>query len=189
MPLACDPVRPAPAAIIDLSSLPRMGFKGRQTIAAMRARGVMLEPVPNRAFRQPDGSLCLVLGAGDVFLLGALTGENAGIADLATGWSMDEETRCYPLLRRDSHSWFAICGDAVPKVFAKICAVDLRLHRFTDLDAAQTVVAGMNAVVLRADIGGRPAFHLLSDSGAARSMLACLLDAAEEFGGRLTDLP
>jgi sarcosine oxidase subunit gamma len=187
--MASDLARPAPLAIVDLSSLSRLGFKGRETIAAMRTRGVMLEPLPNRAFRQPDGSLCLVLGAGDVFLLGALIGDNAGLAALADGWSMDEETRCYPLPRRDSHSWLAICGDAVPQIFAKICAVDLRLHRFADLDAAQTAVAGLTAIVLRADIGGRPAFHLLSDSGAAQYMLACLVDAAKEFGGQLTDMP
>lgn len=177
---------PPPLAIVDLSPLPRLGFKGRETIAAMQARGVLVEPQPNRAFRQADGSLCLVLGAADVFLLGTLSGENAGLATLEDGWSMEEGTRCYPLPRRDSHSWFTICGDAAPAMFAKICAVDLRLDHFPDLAIAQTSVARLGAVVLRADIGGCPVFHLLSDSSAAQYMLACLVDAADEFGGRLS---
>jgi hypothetical protein len=42
--MASDLARPAPLAIVDLSSLSRLGFKGRETIAAMRTRGVMLEP-------------------------------------------------------------------------------------------------------------------------------------------------
>lgn len=172
-------------AIRDLSALPRLGFKGRETIAALRARGVQLEAQPNRAFPQPDGSLCLVLGAGDVFLLGTLSGENPGLAALEQGWSLESETRCYPLPRQHSHSWFAISGAAAPAMFAKICAVDLRLDHFPDLSIAQTSVARLSAVVLRADSGGRPVLHLLSDRSAAQYMLTCLKDAAEEFGGRL----
>lgn len=180
MPMASD------LTIVDLSSLPRLGFKGRETIPTMQARGVMLEPTPNRAFRQPDGSLCLVLGAGDVFLLGAQSEENPLLGDLETGWSLETETRCYPLPRRHSHAWFAIEGAAAPDVLAKLCAVDFRLDHFADLAIAQTSVARLGAVVLRADSGDRPVFHLLSDSSAAAYMLTCLLDAAGEFGGRLT---
>lgn len=186
MPMVIDRVQPTPLTIVDLSSLPRLGFKGRETIAAMQARGVVLEPTPNRAFRQPDGSLCLVLGAGDVFLLGALNDANTLLADLETGWGMESETRCYPVPRRHSHAWFRIHGAAAPAMFAKICAVDLRLDHFPDLAIAQTSVARLSAVVLRADGGGQPAFHLLSDSSAAQYMLTCLLDAAGEFGGRLS---
>ena len=173
-------------AMVDLSPLPRLGFKGRETIAALQARGVVLQPHPNRAFRQPDGSLCLVLGTGDVVLLGALTGENAWLAALEVGWTMDGETRCYPSPRRDSHAWFAISGAAASTMFAKLCAVDLRLDHFPDLAIAQTSVARLSAVVLRADIGGCSVFHLLSDSTAARYMQNCLSDAADEF---LADLP
>ena len=178
MPMASD------VAIVDLSSLPRLGFKGRETIAAMQARGVQLESQPNRAFRQPDGSLCLVLGSSDVFLLGALSGGNPIFTDLETGWSMENETRCYPLPRQHSHAWFALTGIAAPDVFAKLCAVDLRLDHFPDLAIAQTSVARLGAVVLRADSDTGPVFHLLFDSTTRAYMQTCLLDAAAEFGGR-----
>lgn len=173
--------------IVDLSALPRLGFKGRETIAAMQARGVQLEAQPNRAFRQPDGSLCLVLGAGDVFLLGAMSGENEALAALEAGWSMDSGTRCYPLPRRHSHAWFAVSGAAASDVFAKLCAVDLRLDHFPDLAIAQTSVARLSAVVLRADSDGRPTFHLLFDSTTRAYMQTCLLDAAAEFSGRFAE--
>lgn len=173
--------------IVDLSALPRLGFKGRETIAAMQARGVYLEPQPNHAFRQADGSLCLVLGAGDVFLLGAVSGENPLLADLETGWSIESDTRCYPLPRQHSHAWFAISGSAAPEVFAKLCAVDFRLDHFPDLAIAQTSVARLGAVVLRADSNSGPTFHLLFDSTTRTYMQTCLLDAAAEFGCHLAE--
>ncbi|GGC86331.1 sarcosine oxidase [Chelatococcus reniformis] len=172
-------------AIVDLSPLPRLGFKGRETLAAMQARGVVVENKPNRAFRQPDGGLCLVLAASEVMLLGPLTGDGTRLAALEAEWDIDAGVRTYPLPRRDSHAWFAVAGAAAPEMFAKLCGVDLRLAHFPDLAVAQTSVARLNAVVVRADEGGRPVFHLLADSAAAIYLLDCLVDAAQEFGGRI----
>jgi hypothetical protein len=56
-------------------------------------------------------------------------------------------------------------------MFAKVCAVDLRLDHFPDLAIAQTFAARLNAFALRANIGGRPVFHLLSDSSAVYAHL------------------
>jgi sarcosine oxidase subunit gamma len=78
-------------------------------------------------------------------------------------------------------------GDSAPDMLSKLCAVDLRPHKFDDLNIAQTSVARLNAIVLRADAGGRLTYHLLADSASAAYMLACLRDSAEEFGGSMTD--
>jgi sarcosine oxidase subunit gamma len=172
-------------AIVDLSPLPRLGFKGRETLAAMQARGVTVENRPNRAFRQPDGGLCLVLAASEVMLLAPLSGDGARLAALEVEWRIDAGVRTYPLPRRDSHAWFAVAGRAASAMFAKLCGVDLRLAQFPDLAIAQTSVARLNAVVVRADEGGEPVFHLLADSAAAIYLLDCLVDAADEFGGRV----
>ena len=174
--------------IADLTPLPRLGFKGRETIAAMQARGLVVENAPNRAFRQPDGGLCLVLAATEVFLLGGLEGDGARLARLESNWRIEAEERTYPLPRRDSHAWFGLAGPAVPDMFAKLCGVDLRTRNFADLSIAQTSVARLNAIVVRADHAGVPTFHLLADSAAATYLMDCLLDAAEEFGGRLVGL-
>src|SRR5262245_47019933 len=56
IPSGADPRR---LAIIDLSPLPRLGIKGRETITALAKRGITLEPTPNRAFPQPNGGLAL----------------------------------------------------------------------------------------------------------------------------------
>jgi sarcosine oxidase subunit gamma len=90
--------------------------------------------------------------------------------------------------RRDSHAWLAVAGHAAPEMLAKLCAVDLQLAKFADLSIAQTSIAKMSAIVVRADIGPNPVFHLLADSAAALYFCECLMDAAEEFRGRLVGL-
>ena len=175
-------------AIVDLSPLPRLGFKGRGTIPAMQSRGITVEATPNRAFRQPDGGLCLVLAPGEVILLSNLAGDGERLAQLESGWRIEDEERTYPLPRRDSHAWLAVAGQAAPEMFAKLCAIDLRRDKFPDLAIAQTSIAKMSAILTRGDIGADPVFHLLVDSAAALYFCDCLLDAADEFGGRIVGL-
>jgi sarcosine oxidase subunit gamma len=174
--------------VADLSPLPRLGFKGRGTIPAMQSRGIVVEPTPNRAFRQPDGGLCLVLAAGEVILLSNLDGDGARLTQLESDWRIEAEERTYPLSRRDSHAWLAVAGEALPEMFAKLCAIDLRLEKFPDLAIAQTSIAKMSAILTRADLGTTPVFHLLVDSAAAVYFCDCLFDAADEFRGRIVGL-
>ncbi|MBX9710179.1 MAG: hypothetical protein K2X60_04025 [Xanthobacteraceae bacterium] len=179
-----------PSLIIsDLSELPRLGFKGRGTLGAMQARRLQIENTPNRAFRQSDGSLCLVLAASEVFLLSAFEGDKGRFSELENGWRIEDGERTYPMPRRHSHAWFALDGEAAPELFSKICAVDLRPRIFGDLAIAQTSVTRLNAIVLRADVAARRIYHLLADSAASAYMLACLKDAAEEFGGKIVGAP
>jgi sarcosine oxidase subunit gamma len=173
--------------LFDLSCLPRSGFKGGGTLAAMQARGLKLENQPNRAFRQEDDILCLVLAATEVFLLGSPGGNNARLTEIETTWRIGGAERTYLMPRRHSHAWFALEGDRVPEMLAKLCAVDFRPSRFRDLSIAQTSVARLNSIVLRADRKERHIYHLLADSSCSAYMLACLEDAAEEFGGRVQD--
>jgi sarcosine oxidase, subunit gamma len=175
--------------IEDLSVLPRLGFKGRGTIAAMQKRGIAVEATPNRAFRQADGSLCLVLAPGEVFLLANEAGDGTRFSEWERGWRIEEGERSYPLPRRDSHAWFRLSGEDLPAMMAKICGVDLRHERFADLSIAQTSVARLNAIVLRADRDGSPVLHLLADSAAAAYFLECLRDAAQDFDGRASIPP
>ncbi|WP_454625114.1 hypothetical protein [Bradyrhizobium cenepequi] len=173
--------------IVDLSELPRLGFKGRGTLPAMQKRGIVVENRPNRAFRQADGALCMVLAASEIFLLGALDAKEDAFATLENRWRIEDGEQTYPMPRRHSHAWFAVQGDAAPAILAKLCAVDLRPHRFEDLAIAQTSVARLNSIVLRADVAERLTYHVLADSASSAYMLSCLTDSAGEFGGTVTD--
>jgi sarcosine oxidase, subunit gamma len=174
-------------AIIDLWEWPRLGFKGRGTLPAIQKRGIVVENQPNRAFRQPDGALCLVLAASEVFLLGARAGDDSGFAKLEADWRIEDGERAYPMPRRHSHAWFAVQGEAAPDMLSKLCAIDFRPHRFDDLSIAQTSVARLNAIVLRADVEDLLTYHVLADSASEVYLLSCLKDAAEEFGGSMKD--
>lgn len=169
-------------ALVDLSPLPRTGFKGRGTIPAMQAAGLTLEPQPNRAFRQPDGSLCAVLAPGEILLLSGL-GDGELVRRLAEGWSIDDPRGTYLVPRSSTHAWFRILGRFAPMLFAKLCAVDLRTHKFAELAIAQTSVAKLTGIIVREDLGGAPGFHLLADSASAEYVWDCVLDAMHEFGG------
>jgi sarcosine oxidase subunit gamma len=187
--MIADPPDPDGAAsrlgIADLTPLPRLGFKGRGTIPAMKARGIVLEAEANRAFRQPDGSLCLVLAASEVVLLSNLAGEGTRLSGLEEGFRIDDGEAAYPVPRRDSSAWFVVTGRFAPEMFSKLCGVDLRPHRFEDLRIAQTSLARLNAVIVRADLSGTILFHVLADSASAAYLLECLRDGAQEFDGRL----
>lgn len=174
--------------IADLSPLPRLGFRGRDTLPLLRTRGVDLgDGQPNRAYRQSGGALCLVLGAGEVFLLNGLNDCGDQLTTLAT-WQPAESEQVYAMPRRDSHAWFAVSGQAAPALLAKLCAVDLRPHRFPALWVAQTTLARLNAIVVRTDAPDALLYYVLADSAAALYLLSCLLDAASEFGGGLVGL-
>jgi sarcosine oxidase subunit gamma len=172
-------------AITDLSPLPRLGFKGRETIPGMQKRGITVEATPNRCFRQTDGSLCLVLAASEVILLSPLGGDGGKFQDLHDSWRLDDGERTYPMLRRDSQAWLVVTGAKAPEMLAKICGIDFRLNKFPDLSIAQTSVAKISAIVTRADLGSTPAFHILADSASALYFFDCLIDAAQEFGSAI----
>jgi sarcosine oxidase, subunit gamma len=169
--------------LADLCLLPRTGFKGPKVFPALEAQGIELS-VPNRAVREAAGGLAAVLAMTEVLILAPLSGDDSQIRSLERGWSLDHANGCYLVPRQDSHFWFVLTGEKTSATLAKVCGVDLRLSRFADLGIAQTSVARSNCVVIRADLGQLPAFHLLGDSASAAYMWDGLLDAMAEFGGR-----
>lgn len=171
-------------AICDLSPLPRAGFKGRETIAWLTARGVSISGESNRVLVQGEGARAARLAPGEVLLLGNLAGDGGPFDRLTADWSPEPEPHCYPVPRADTNCWFLISGRHASEMLAKVCGVDLRPHKFADGAIAQTSVARLNAIVIRRDLGEVLAYDLLTDSASASYMWMCLLDAMAEFAGR-----
>jgi sarcosine oxidase subunit gamma len=171
--------------LVDLSSLPRIGFKGWNAWNELRAAGL---PVPARnhtLIALAGGGACVRLGDAEALILADPDGDTmlpAGVAD----WPQREGF--YPVPRRDTHAWIALVGDDVPELLAKACGVDFRLSRFADLTLAQTIVAGIGAIVLRWDRAGVPVFHLLVDSSSAVYLWRTILEVAAAQGGRVGGL-
>jgi sarcosine oxidase subunit gamma len=177
----------ASLALVDLSPLPRIGFKGPGTPEWLAGEGVRL-PEPNLALRQEDGTLATRLAPREALLLPPVTGNADPTARLERAWREERRSRPgeplgYPVPRADSHAWFLVTGERAPAMFAKICGVDLRPDLFAPLRVAQTQAMRLSVVVVRDD-GALPAWHLLLDSASAEYAWGCLLDAMAEFGGR-----
>ncbi|MGE6689891.1 sarcosine oxidase subunit gamma [Stutzerimonas stutzeri] len=169
--------------LVDLSNLPRVGFRGADSAAFLQARGYQLPEKPNRGTSQPSGETVLRLSETEYFLLGSLTDGGERIATEESDWALGEQA-CYLLPRQDSHAWLALTGAYLPQLMAKICGVDLRAEAFPAGAVAQTSVARLSAIVVNATTPGLPVFHILCDRASAHYLWGTLLDAMDEWGGK-----
>jgi len=186
-PAADEAAQARSMALTDLSVLPRTGFKGAGAVEWLTEQGVSVGAESNRAYLQSGGELAARLAPTEVFLVDSLAGTGALVRRLETAWDWGQEKPRkligYPVPRAESHAWFLLSGEKAPAMFAKICGVDLRAHRFASGSIAQTSIAKMSGIIIRADLGGIPAYHLLADSASAEYLWHCLADAMEEFAG------
>lgn len=173
--------------LADLSPLPRTGFKGAGTVEWLTGQGLSIGPDSNRAYQQTGGELALRLAPAEILLVDSLAGSGSLIRRLDAAWSWGQQQPRrpigYPMPRSESHFWLAVSGEKAPAMFAKICGVDLRLHKFPAGAIAQTSAAKMSVIIARHDLGAVPGFYLLADSASAEYMWACVLDAMQEFDG------
>jgi len=173
--------------IADLSILPRTGFKGAGTVEWLTAQGLKIGADSNVAYRQSSGELAARLAPTEIFLVDDLAATGGLIAQLNGAWSwgneMPRKLVGYPMPRSESHAWFAVTGEKSPAMFAKICGIDLRPQHFPNGRIAQTSLAKMSGIIIRADLGRTPAYYVLADSASAEYLWGCLMDAMEEFSG------
>ena len=172
--------------LCDLSVLPRIGFKGTGTREWLASRDVTLPRATNLASVQRDGATAAQLGPQEILILADLPGESALAVNLAADWQVSDLTaRGFPVPRQDTHAWFRISGDCAAAMFAKMSAIDLRPHKFDNLNLAQTSIARATGIIIRNDIGRTLAYDLLVDWTMADYYVPVLLDAMAEFDGRL----
>jgi sarcosine oxidase subunit gamma len=178
--------------LADLSVLPHGGFKGRGTVEWLTAQGLTIGADSNKAYVQAGGELAARLAPTEIFLLDSLQGTGQLISKLNTAWqwapSAPRPQQGYPMPRQDSHAWFMATGEKTAEMFAKICGVDLRPRHCPVGTIAQTSVAKMNAIVIRADLGSTLAYHLLADIASAEYLWTCVEDAIAEYDGGIVGL-
>jgi sarcosine oxidase subunit gamma len=166
--------------LADLSTLPRVGFKGPGTLAWAEQCGVHLPHQPNWASKQPDATLVARLSSSELMMIGDYSGYSPLIDRLAEA---DRPERVYLLPRADSHSWLTLCGSHAPDTLAKVCGIDLRPQHFENGQIAQTSLAKINTIILRSDIGNLTNYAIFSDSSSVEYLWDSLLDAMAEHLG------
>lgn len=171
-------------ALIDLSPMPRAGYRGPQALPWLRAQKLVITLENNQGAIQREGSLAVRLSDGDVLLLGNLRGNSELLDRLGKEHSQEQPNGVYQVLRADSSPWFLVSGRLAPEMLAKLCGVDLSPEVFAQLEVAQTSVARAGAIIVRWDLGQTPAYHLLPGAALAEFLWDCLMDAMVEYGGR-----
>jgi sarcosine oxidase subunit gamma len=169
--------------LCDLSPLPRCGVKGRAALDWLRGQGLEIGANDNLAYPQSDGVLVARLAPTEAVLLSDL-GAGADFAFLIAACTLEAAPGAYPVPRAGSSAWLRVTGSESAAMFAKLCGVDLRPAKFPKHAIAQTSIARLNGIVVRADLGETLAYHLLADSASASYLWSCLLDAMAEFDGR-----
>jgi sarcosine oxidase subunit gamma len=157
-------------ALIDLSTLPRTGFKGAGATTWATSQGVKIPERPNLALLQKDQSLVVRLSYHELLILSNTDPLSTQIERLD---SMAVGPQTYTLPRADSHCWLAVTGSQAAEMFSKVCGVDLRPHKFANKAVAQTSV----------DLGKTNCLYVLTDVSAAEFLWDCLLDAMLEYEG------
>ncbi len=171
-------------ALVDLTDIPRVGFRGADAGAYLLERGFVLPDAPNRAVTQADGSHVARLSQTEYLILGSLRDGGARIAAEEARWAMDHSAN-YLLPRQDSHAWLQLSGEPVAEVMAKLCGVDLRAQAFPVGAVAQTSAARINVIVINLGSPSTPAFQVLCDRASLAYFMAAVLDAMAQFDGKL----
>jgi sarcosine oxidase subunit gamma len=170
-------------AMVDLTGLPRVGFRGAQSGEYLQSRGFSLPDKPNQAVTQPDGSHVARLSQTEYLLLGSLRDRGERIADEEARWELDHLAN-YLLPREDSHAWMQLSGLHTAEVMAKLCGVDLRSAAFAEGAVAQTSAARINVIVINISSESHTIFHILCDRASLEYFKGALMDAMAEFDGR-----
>ena len=170
-------------ALLDLSNLARVGFRGAQSADYLRQRGYQLPQAPNQALTQTDGSRVARLSQNEYLLLGSLHDAGDRIAEEERAWQFGAAAN-YLLPRQDSHAWLQLSGQHVAEVMAKVCGVDLRPQAFPVGHVEQTSAARLNVILINAGSCDLPRLHILCDRASLDYFQGALLDAMDEFGGQ-----
>ncbi|ANF83413.1 sarcosine oxidase (plasmid) [Acinetobacter sp. NCu2D-2] len=171
--------------LIDLTHLSRVGFRGTEASSYLNQQGFSTPERPNTLFVQADGSVVGRLSATEYLLLGSLQDFGEGVATLEANWSMQNDASNYLLPRQDSHAWLMLTGETIALVMAKLCGVDLSDNAFKPGQIAQTSIARVNAIILNVGDAESPKFSILCDRSASLYLWDVLIDAIQEFDGKV----
>lgn len=171
-------------ALIDLTHLSRVGFRGKESADYLKPFGFQLPEKANFSIQQDDGTTVARLSATEYLILGSLDDFGESVAQLEARWTMTDQ-QIFLLPRQDSHAWLQLTGRHIAQVMAKLCAVDLNAASFLPGHVVQTSIARINAIIVNVSDEDAPKFNLLYDRAAAVYLWEVLVDAMGEFDGQV----
>lgn len=172
-------------AIRDLTTRSRIGFRGPAVEAFLMSEGIQVPAEPNKAIlsaaKELEGLWVLRLSKTEFWLIDLQDQYTQKITELEQKGLLLEDV--YRLYCQHSHSAFKLSGVSCPKMFAKVCGVNLDQAAFPTLSIAQTSVARVNAIVVNCakETDELPRYLVLSDISSSEYLWDALQDAAQEF--------
>lgn len=163
----------------DNSVFSRVGFRGKGVEGFLTERGYLVPAKPNQSVLNESGLLVLRLSQSEFWLIDSTNDNHEAIYELEI--ASQNLSAVYRLYCQHSHACFAIKGENVGLMFAKICGVDLRDETFAVNAIAQTSVARTNAIIVRQIISGEEVFILLADMASSVYLWHAIDDAITEF--------
>ena len=160
-------------ALCDLSSLPRVGYKGNAATNWLREQHV---PIPAETFeskRLRDGGIVLKVASDEYFLEAGPTG-----LDLPPQVA-NFPPECFPIVREDSS--IVLCGVRSKDVLQQVCGYDFSTAALDRV--VYTRVAGVDAAVFPASGFSQPLVKIWSDRSYAVSLWNSLVEICAEFEG------
>ena len=165
-------------ALLDLSNLARVGFRGAQSADYLRQRGYQLPQAPNQALTQTDGSRVARLSQNEYLLLGGLRDAGARIAREEADWQFSEQAN-YLLPRQDSHAWLLLTGACGPEVLAKLFSPvrssKVGQNRGIGLSIVHNLVKKLDGLISCQSTGEGTAFEILLPARNAAAQGAAAL--------------
>jgi sarcosine oxidase subunit gamma len=152
----------------DFSLKKRIGVRGKQAREHLENNGFSVPKSP-QSITETDDYIALQLAYEEYWLLA----KTSGLKDI----SIVEDT--YPVLCESSHAWLVLESDYKAEILSKVCGVDLAETVFKSGQLVQTVVAGVNTIILHHQLEQKTVFSLLCDRSYAQYLWNVLIDAME----------
>lgn len=165
-----------PLALCDLSALPRLEIRGRESATWLAARGIAV-PEPVFATRRDPATGILVARTGthNVFVEEVPGGDTVeGLRAQLT----DRSPRRFPVDRQDAA--LCLCGAQALEALRQSCGFDFDQ---AGPQLVMTRIAGVSAMILREDAGGLPAFRIWTDPSYGPYLWDAMLDIVRTLGG------
>lgn len=163
----------------DATVFSRVGFRGKGVEGFLVSQGLPIPHKPNQSELSESGALILRLSMSEFWIIDTDNSHYALIQALEL--ASQGVSGVYRLYCQHSHSLFLVKGNELPKMFAKVCGVDLSNSAFIVAYIAQTSVARVNAIVVRQILNGEEVFLLLSDLASSQFLWDAIDDARAEF--------
>ena len=177
--------------LCDVSSSRRAGYRGMSVEQWLMKQHQVQLPEINQAFAVDQNCLIVRLSETEIMILEGVADKECdfpGIIDNSnTDLTSEQHPEIYYLPRQDSHACFIVMGECCVELFSKLCAVDLNIDKFTNMDVVRTSMARASVIIIRQDRAGYPSYLILIDTSLAEYLWDCLLDAMQEFNGVVSE--